>query len=42
MGKQYAHCTDDTGFKAAAGWDPATGWGTPAFDTLLAAALNAA
>ena len=29
------------GFAAAAGWDPATGLGTPLFDRLLAAALTA-
>ena len=28
------------GFKAAKGWDPATGLGTPRFDKLLAAALK--
>lgn len=30
-----------TGFSAIAGWDPATGWGSPNFNCLSQAALNA-
>ena len=40
-GARFEGCKHDTGFKAAAGWDPATGWGTPAFAQLLEAALAA-
>jgi hypothetical protein len=40
-GSKFEHCTDDVGFHAAKGWDPATGWGTPRFATLLEAAMAA-
>ena len=41
-----ACCGDDLppsqrGFHAVKGWDPASGWGTPAYPQLLAAALAA-
>ena len=40
-GAKYEGCKEDRGFHATAGWDPATGWGTPAFKQLLMAALAA-
>ena len=40
-GAKFEGCKEDTGVHATAGWDPATGWGTPAFKQLLAAALAA-